>query len=72
MVTFQQIDQLNISVITLPLQMAVSYVCRVSFCQTFSDPPDISNDNNSYMLRPIFMKLGHNDLWLCPQIMHDL
>ena len=50
------------------------YVCRVSFfLANFLRPlPDISNDDNTYMLRLIFMKLNHNDVWLCPQIMHDL
>ena len=61
--------------VKLPLQMAVLYVCRVSFfLANFLRPPlpDISNEDNSYMLGLIFMKLDHNDVWLCPQIMHDL
>ena len=48
-----------------------SVLCLSTFLRP---PPDISNKyfDNSYMLRLIFMKLGHNAVWLCPQIMHDL
>ena len=61
-------------VFTLPSQMAVFYFCRVSFfLANFLRPLlEISNDGNLYMLRLIFMKLDHNDIWLCLQVMHDL